>query len=131
MIQANKNNVTLPVVNPSPVPSNDRAVPSNNSKTNEQGKADKSSLPSLGAYKFEAKHTNIYQRGIVGRGRDFFQLRENQHVEYSKNEDVIHNYFLKYLNDKKNYLMPSYAGEVIMSSQGAIIWTSGGESIKN
>jgi hypothetical protein len=93
--------------------------PGTNSKVGE--KTDKGSLPSLGGFKFETKATDVYKRGIVGKGRDFFQLKENSHVQFSKNEDILHNYFYKYLNEKKTHWMPHLAGEIIVNAQGSVV----------
>ena len=68
--------------------------------------------------KFETKATDVYKRGIIGKGRDFFHLKENSHVQFSKNEDILHNYFFKYLNEKKSHWMPYLAGEVFVNAQG-------------
>ena len=72
-------------------------------------------------FKFETKATDVYKRGLVGKGRDFFQLKENSHVQFSKNEDILHNYFYKYLNEKKTHWMPHLAGEIIVNAQGSVV----------
>lgn len=54
-------------------------------------------------------------------------MKENSHVEFSKNEDILHNYFLRYLNEKKTHWMPHVAGEVIVNAHGSVVQVSGTE----